>query len=104
MFEDAIKSQKCNILNPNSAQLQSNLGISLNDLGKFNDASEAHKKSITLNPNDAYSYYNFGGRLTDQGNLTRLLGYEKAISLNLIMLMLILIWAIFLKTRQDRRN
>ena len=59
-----------------------NMGVSLKDQGKLDEAIEAYKKSISLKPNYAEVYNNLGVVFQSQGKCDEAIKvYDKAILL-----------------------
>ncbi len=60
-----------------------NLGVSLNDLKRYEEAEVAYRKAIELNPSDAIAYSNLGNLLGDLKRYEEAeVAYRKAIELN----------------------
>jgi len=70
-------------LNPNYTDAYINKGITLDDLGKSEEAIKCYNKSIELNPNDSLAYNNKGITLDDLGKSEEAIKcYNKSIELN----------------------
>jgi len=75
-------------LNPVSAEIltvsdYSNRGITLNSLGRLEEALRDHDQAIALDPSNARAYYNRGVTLSDMGRLEESLdNYSRAIVLD----------------------
>ena len=73
-FREAIR------LRPNYADAQYNLGNSLAEGGKLDEAAQAYRMGIRLRPKHAKSHYNLGNVLKQQGNLdAAIASYRKAV-------------------------
>lgn len=76
-FEKAVS------LNPKNAAAFTNLGVSLERIGKYKEAIEMHKKAHKLNPRNATTTYNWGVCLDYlQEHEQAILKYQKAIELD----------------------
>jgi predicted O-linked N-acetylglucosamine transferase (SPINDLY family) len=69
-------------LKPDFAVAYNNLGKTLNDQGKLDEAVVTYSQALSSNPNYAEAHYNLGNALTDQGKLIEaILSYRKALTL-----------------------
>ena len=69
-YSGTIKACKILVaLEPADAEAHSNLGITLQELGRLEEAEASHNKAILLEPNLAEAYYNFGITLKALGRL-----------------------------------
>ena len=75
-YKNAIK------LNPSFVMIHYNIGIMLNNLGRFDEAEAVYKKVIKLKPNFVATYYNLGITLNTLGRFQEAeMNYKKAIEL-----------------------
>ena len=81
---EAIKDfLKAITINPNYAEVYSNMGNILKDKGKLEEAIKLYNKCISINPDYAKAYNNLGSAFHDQGKLDQaIISYNKAISLD----------------------
>ena len=69
-------------LNPDYADGYHNLGIVLQDQGKFDEAIASYTKALAVKPNHVGAYFNMGNALQNQGMLDEAIeAYNKALSL-----------------------
>lgn len=69
-------------LNPNSPEMQNNLGLALKEAGQLDRAIASYQRAIALKPDYAIAWYNLGGALQSTGNLDGAIdAYQKAIAL-----------------------
>ena len=69
-------------LNPTYADGFNNLGVTLKDQGKLDEAIAAYNKALSIKPDYAEAYNNMGNALKDQGKLDEAIAaYNKALSI-----------------------
>ena len=56
-------------LDPQDAEAHNNLGITLQELGRLNEAEVSYRKAITLKPDYAEAHNNLGNTLKELGRL-----------------------------------
>ena len=77
-----MSCEKAVELNPKDAEAYNNLSVSLNELGRFNDAIVNSMKSISLKPDYAEAYYNMGIAFQELGKLNEAeVNFKRAIDL-----------------------
>ena len=77
---DALKAFKKISLNPNNPDGFSNLGVTLQEQGKLDEAIEAFNKALSLKPDYAEVYYNMGIAFQEHGKLQEAIeAYNNAI-------------------------
>lgn len=54
-------------MKPDNPEIHSNLGNTLKELGRFEEAEASYRKSIALEPSYTETYYNLGILLTELG-------------------------------------
>jgi tetratricopeptide (TPR) repeat protein len=75
--------RKATELNHVFAEGYYNLGITLHDQGKFDEAIIAYKRAFEIDPGYALAYYNMGNTLKEQNKLDEATtAYQRAIDLN----------------------
>ena len=81
-FEASEAFKKVTELNPNYADGHSNLGITLKDQDKLEEAIVSFNRALSLNPDHAEAYNNMGNTLKLQGKLDEaIVSYNKALFL-----------------------
>ena len=69
-------------INPNEANVYSNMGATLKSQGKYDEAISAYMKALAVNPDYFTAHYNLGIILQEQGQAEEaLVSYNKAIEL-----------------------
>lgn len=69
-LQNAIERfSKALTLNPSYVEALNNLGITYEELGRFDDARQAFEKSIQIDPRGALTWYNLGNTLFKAGRL-----------------------------------
>jgi protein O-GlcNAc transferase len=75
-------NQKAVDLSPKDYEAHNNLGITLKELGRFDEAEASYKRVISLKPNYAEAHYNLGITLKELGRFDEAeASYKQAISL-----------------------
>ncbi|GFO66976.1 B12-binding domain-containing radical SAM protein [Geomonas limicola] len=68
--ESLIPMQKAALFLPNDPDVHSNLGVTLFELGRLNDAEASYRRAIKLNPEYINAHINLGNTLRGKGFLT----------------------------------
>ena len=71
LSEKALKYQEALAKNPNSPELNYNLGVVLHKLGELSQAKESYEKAIALQPNYTQAYFNLAVIYQSQGDVAR---------------------------------
>jgi len=70
-------------LTPNDAETHNNLGATLKDLGKLDEAVASYRRALKINPNFAEAHINLGVVLKDLGKLDEAVAsYRRALKIN----------------------
>ena len=65
--DEVIKCYKKRSIKPDYAEAYNNMGTTLQEQGKLEEAVEAYAKAIAIKPNYAGAYNNMGTTLQEQG-------------------------------------
>jgi len=80
------KQLRVNLYNPEiglQSDILNNTGNALSDLGRNEEAIEAHKQAININPKDVYPYNGLGNALSNLGRYEEAIeAYKQAININ----------------------
>ena len=66
-------------MKPDYTEAHNNLGITLQELGKLNDAETSYRQAIALNPDFAEAHFNLGITLQELGKLNEAESYTQTI-------------------------
>ena len=74
--------QKALEINPDDAEIHSNLGVTLKEMGQLDKSLQAYQKSVCIQPEFAEGYYNMGVFFQEQRKLKESVkAYQKAIQI-----------------------
>ena len=83
-LDEAVKNfEKALTIKPDYAEVQYNLGLTLQELGQLDAAVQSYKKALTINPDYAEAHNNLGITLKELGQLdSAVQSYKKALTIN----------------------